>query len=210
MALKRISSLIVGTSKDLAQTERKFPSRALVMNQHTGEIRKGPGKWSEMQPATTAAEADLEVDVCATGNVTIATALNDGDVMDGVTLEDGMVVLLPYQSTAHQVGIYVVGDTPARHEDFDTYAAHAGTVVKVKTGGTANAGKTFLCTSTKTGTLGTTALKFEQLQNNLQIQLMHSTGNAAAATATQKYIAVDDDGNLALVTGAMIKTFATS
>jgi len=48
------------------------------------------------------------VEVAATGNVVIASALENGDVLNGVTLVTGMFVALPFQSTPSQNGIYVV------------------------------------------------------------------------------------------------------
>ena len=64
--------------------------------------------------------------VATTANITIATALNSGDSIDGVTLANGDRVLVKDQSTATQNGIYVVGDTPVRADDLATGADAAG------------------------------------------------------------------------------------
>lgn len=57
--------------------------------------------------------------VATTANITIASDLNVGDVIDGVTLASGDRVLVKNQTTASQNGVYVAGATPARAIDFD-------------------------------------------------------------------------------------------
>ena len=54
------------------------------------------------------------VRAATTGNITIATALNNGDTIDGVTLATNNLVLVKSQSTASQNGIYIVQASPAR------------------------------------------------------------------------------------------------
>lgn len=86
------------------------------------------------------------VRVATTGNITIATALNSGDTLDGVTLADGDRVLVKDQSSPEQNGIYVVGASPARASDFDSLSPIDeinGSWVGVQSG-TANGGKVFI------------------------------------------------------------------
>ena len=52
-----------------------------------------------------------------TANITISTALNNGDTLDGVSLSTGDRVLVKNQNTSSQNGIYVVGASPARADD---------------------------------------------------------------------------------------------
>src|SRR5690348_17091598 len=47
-----------------------------------------------------------------TANITISTALNNADVLDGVTLATGDRVLVKNQTTEKENGIYIVGVTP--------------------------------------------------------------------------------------------------
>lgn len=79
------------------------------------------------------------VNVATTANITIATALNDGDTLDGITLRDRMRVLVKNQSTPSQNGIYVVGTTPARSTDFVSGSIYTSFLVIVLQG-TAGAG----------------------------------------------------------------------
>jgi len=102
------------------------------------------------------------VRVATTANITIATALNASDTLDGITLADGDKVLVKSQSSAEQNGIYVVGSTPARDSLFDTYDEHVGALIHVEEGST-NADKLFHCTSNAGGTLDTTAITFANI-----------------------------------------------
>lgn len=94
-----------------------------------------------------------------TANITISTALNNADTLDGVTLATGDRVLVKNQSTGAQNGIYIVGVTPARSVDFSASSEIVGSVVVV-TEGTANADTAWNCTTTAPITVGTTALVF--------------------------------------------------
>jgi hypothetical protein len=59
-------------------------------------------------------DSTMKVRCATTGSITISTALNNGDSIDGVALSTGDRVLVKNQSTASENGIYIVGDTPAR------------------------------------------------------------------------------------------------
>ena len=112
-----------------------------------------------------------------TANITIATALNSGDSLDGVTLANGDRVLVKDQSTATQNGIYVVGDTPARADDLTTGADAAGAFTFVEQGST-NADIGFVCTSNKgSAVVGT---------NNLSFSTFSSSGNVTAGDGLDK------------------------
>lgn len=101
------------------------------------------------------------VRVATTANITISTALNAGDAIDGVTLADGDLVLVKNQSAPEQNGIYVAGAVPARDAQFDTYNEHAGALIVVEEGSTLS-DTAWLCTSNKGGTLNTTAIAFSR------------------------------------------------
>jgi hypothetical protein len=102
----------------------------------------------------------------STSNITIATALNSGDAIDGVTLATNDLVLVTGQTTASENGVYVVGASPARDTSFDTYDEHPGTYFAVMEG-TVYADTLWRCTSNKGGALGTTALVFSQYSSGL-------------------------------------------
>lgn len=106
--------------------------------------------------AVTAALGDrsiLRVRAASTTNITIATALNSGDSIDGVTLANGDSVLVAGQSSTAENGIYTVAASPARHLDYDAFADLPGLLVTVQEG-TANADTTWLITANAGGTIG--------------------------------------------------------
>ena len=107
--------------------------------------------------------------VATTGNITISTALNSGDTLDGVTLADNDRVLVKDQSTASQNGIYIVGSSPARADDLAAGADAAGMFTFVEQG-SVNADNGFVCTSNKgSAVVGTNNLTFAQFSGAGQI-----------------------------------------
>ena len=112
-----------------------------------------------------------------TANITISTALNNGDTLDGVTLSTNDRVLVKDQSTASQNGIYVVGSSPARAADLATGANAAGFFTFIEKG-TVNADNGFVCTSDSgSAVVGT---------NNLTIAQFSGAGQITAADGLQK------------------------
>jgi len=109
------------------------------------------------------------VKAATTGNITISTALNNGDTLDGVTLADNDRVLVKDQSTSSQNGIYIVGSSPARASDLAAGADAAGMFTFVEQG-TVNADNGFVCTSNKgSAVVGTNDLTFAQFSGAGQI-----------------------------------------
>ena len=104
-----------------------------------------------------------------TANITISTALNNGDTLDGVTLANGNRVLVKDQSTASENGIYVVGSSPARADDLAAGADAAGFFTFVEQG-SVNADNGFVCTSNKgSAVVGTNNLTIAQFSGAGQI-----------------------------------------
>jgi hypothetical protein len=101
------------------------------------------------------------VRAATTANITIATALNNGDTLDGVTLATGDWVLVKDQTAPAENGVYEVGASPARVGEFDAYDEHPGALIAVQEG-TTLADTLWLCTSNVGGTLNTTAIAFSQ------------------------------------------------
>ncbi len=97
--------------------------------------------------------------VCATTNVTIASALENGDVVDGVTLVTGNRVLLTGQTAPAENGVYIVpaSGAAARDTAFDTFAELAGCLFSIQEG-TLNGDTLWRCTSDSTGTINVSAV----------------------------------------------------
>ena len=112
-----------------------------------------------------------------TANITISTALNNGDTLDGVSLSTNDRVLVKDQSTASENGIYIVGSSPARADDLAAGADAAGMFTFVEQG-TVNADNGFVCTSNKgSAVVGT---------NNLAFSLFSGAGQVTAGDGLDK------------------------
>jgi len=74
----------------------------------------------------------------STANVVIASALENGDVLDGVTLATGNRVLLKDQTTTSQNGLYTVvaSGAASRDTEFDIISEIAGQLILVSEGTT--------------------------------------------------------------------------
>ncbi len=115
--------------------------------------------------------------VATTANITIATALNNGDTLDGITLVTNDRVLVKDQSNAVENGIYVVGSSPARADDLAAGADAAGFFTFIEQG-TVNAENGFVCTSDKgSAVVGS---------NNLTIAQFSGAGQVIAGAGLDK------------------------
>ena len=128
----------------------------------------------------TGLDVKASVRVATTGNITISTALNSGDTIDGVTLADGDRVLVKDQTDATENGIYVVAATPARATDADSAAELTGGTFTFVEEGTSNADNGYVFTHNGTPTLGSTDLPVSQFSGAGQITAgdgLSKTGN---------------------------------
>ena len=102
--------------------------------------------------------------VGSTANVVIASELENGDTIDGVTLVTGDRVLLKNQSTASQNGLYIVvaSGAASRDPEFDTITELAGQLILISEGST-NADDLYLCTTDTSATLGSSAISYTQV-----------------------------------------------
>lgn len=135
------------------------------------------------------------VRVATTANVTISTALNAGDAIDGVTLAAGDRVLVKDQSTGSQNGIYVAGVTPVRAVDFDDDDEVMGSVVLV-IAGTANAGKVFRVTNTTVPVVGTNSISFAETGAGAPTGADYLVGTAQAGLSAEIVVGTTPGGEL--------------
>ena len=109
------------------------------------------------------------VRAATTANITISSALNNGDTLDGVSLSTNDRVLVKDQSSASENGIYIVGSSPARADDLAAGADAAGAFTFVESG-TVNGDNAFVCSSDKgSAVVGTNNLTFVQFSGAGQI-----------------------------------------
>lgn len=109
----------------------------------------------------------LKCRTVAITNIAISTALEAGDVVNGVTLVADDVVLLTAQTDQEENGPYVVSASGAasRHPDYAEFDAVAGSYFAVMEG-TVRADTLWRCTSNFGGTLDTDPLVFEEVNGN--------------------------------------------
>jgi hypothetical protein len=170
----------------------------------TGGTITGLGSPSVSSDAATKSYVDTAVAgirtraVCraaSTANVVIASALENGDTLDGVTLATGNRVLLKDQTSALENGIYTVvaSGAASRDTEFDIISELAGQMVIIQEG-TSNADKFFLCTTDSSATLGVSSITFTVVtpQNTGTItSIVAGTGLSGGTITSSGTIAID-------------------
>ena len=107
-------------------------------------------------------DVKASVRVATTENGTLATAFDNGSVVDGVTLATGDRILIKNQTDETTNGIYVVeaSGAPTRSADMNAGSEFPSAFTFVEAG-TSNADKGFVCTNNSV-TLGETNITFSQ------------------------------------------------
>ena len=125
------------------------------------------------------------VRVSSASNVVLASELENGDVLNGVTLATNDRVLLTGQTAPEENGVWVVPISGAatRATDMDSWLEIPGAVVVVEQG-TANADTVWICTANQGGTLGTTAITFTQIPTGAGLTGTFTAGQISYATGT--------------------------
>ena len=103
--------------------------------------------------------------VATTANISLATDLENGDILDGIILSTDDKVLVKDQIDFTENGIYkvVASGMASRDPDYDTVVELAGQFVVVQEG-TTNVDKTYLSTSDNRGPIGNANIFFSQVQ----------------------------------------------
>ena len=84
-------------------------------------VTEGPVTKAYVDATSEGLHVLSSVKAATTANITISTALNNNDTLDGVTLTTDDRVLVKDQTNSAENGIYIVGDTPARSDDFNSF-----------------------------------------------------------------------------------------
>lgn len=169
-----IDEIAAGASSgDVVGPASSVSGRVAIFNGTTGKLLQDGGTLlSEL--ATQAYVDSLvqglswkkSVRAASTGNGTLASAFENGDTLDGVTLVTGDRILLKNQSTGSENGIYTVNASgaPTRATDADTGAELVNATVYVSEG-TTLADTQWTCTTNAPITVGSTSLAFAQLSS---------------------------------------------
>jgi len=147
------------------------------------------------------------VRVASTGNLT----LSGTQTIDGVSVVAGDRVLVKNQSTAANNGIYVVAvGSWSRSADMDAWTEFPGAFFFVEEG-TTNDNSGWVCTVSTSGTLGVTAVTFEQFSGAGQVIAgagLTKTGNTLdVGTASSTRIVVNADNIDLATTGVTASTY---
>ena len=153
------------------------------------------------------------VRVATTANVNLSTELENGDVIDGVTLATGNRVLVKSQTNAAQNGIYIVQSSGAavRSTDADVATEITASFAVFVEEGTLNADSGYVLTTDGAVTIGTTELVFTQFTGLGQITAgagLTKTGNTLNIGAGTG-ITVNSD-TIAIDTTLVTRKFAAS
>ena len=168
----------------------------------TGDVYSQSNKLLATKDYVDAVKQGLDVKnsvrAATTANVVLATDLENGDVVDGVTLATGDRVLVKNQSTASQNGIYVVkaSGAPDRADDANSNDDVTAGMFTFVEEGTVNADSGWVLTSDGAITLGTTSLAFTQFSGAGQVGAgggMTKTGNTLDVVGTADRITVNAD-----------------
>ena len=198
------ASAAIAQSKVDGLTTSLGEKLALAGGTMSGAIAMGTSKITGLGDPTSAQDAATKnyvdttvqgidwkasVRAATTANVTLASDLENGDVLDGVTLATGDRVLVKDQSTGSENGIYVVkvSGAPDRSTDADAGAEVTANFAVFVEQGTANADSGFTLTNNGTVTVGTTALVFTQFTGLGQIVAgtgLDKTGNTLDIDST--------------------------
>jgi hypothetical protein len=118
---------------------------------------------SYVDAATAGLNVHASVQAATTENITLASAVENGDTLDGVTLATGNRILVKNQTDKTENGVYVVAASgaPSRADDYNTAGeVDAGDFVYVEAG-TAN-GKTGWIQTNVITTVGSDNIEFTQ------------------------------------------------
>lgn len=170
-----------------------FTGNVVVPNQAAGDNTTKAANTAFVTGAVADAAVNvgkrIKARVATTANIVIATALNNADVLDGVTLATGDLVLVKDQTAQAENGVYVVDVVPVRATDFDTYNEVAGSLVGVSEG-TANDNTLWFCSSSAGGTLGTTAIAFIKFTIAGELLAANNLSDLANATTARTNLGV--------------------
>jgi len=139
-------------------------------------------------------------EAASTANVTIASALENGDTIDGVTLVTGDQVLLKDQSTGSQNGIYTVvaSGAASRSTEYDTIDEISGQMVVINQG-TSNDNTIWLCTTDSSATLDSSSITFTKITpQNVGTVTSVGLGDAGSSEFTIASTPVTSSGTITI------------
>ena len=173
---------------------------------------------SYVNDAVAGLRTRIIAECASTANVTISSALEAGDTIDGVTLVAGDRVLLKDQSTASENGLYLAVGSGAgaasRDPEHDSIEELSGQMIVVNQG-SANDNKIFLCTTDNTGSVGSTSITYTVITpSNSGTVTQIGIADSGAGEFTVGNTPITSSGNITLainsVADSKLGTIATA
>jgi hypothetical protein len=162
----------------------------------------------QLDAAQSGLGVKASVRVATTANITVATALNSGDTIDGVTLSNGDRVLVKDQSTKSENGIWVVAATPSRAGDASSAGQLSGGSFVFVEEGTVSADVGYVITTNGSITPGTTAHDWAVFSRAGELTAGDGLTKTGATLAVDSNVARRNADNT--ITGNVVATKATT
>ena len=159
---RALDSAVIKKDGSVAYTAAQSMGGFKLTNLAAGTAASDAVNKSQMDAALEGLKPKAAARAATTASITIATDLNVGDVIDGVTLTSGDRVLVKDQASPAENGIYIAGVTPARSTDFDSVSPIDeinGAMIAVEEG-TTHAGKIFVQSGAAVAVVGTDPIAF--------------------------------------------------
>jgi len=165
---------------------------------------------SYVNDAVAGLRTRIIAECASTANVTISSALEAGDTIDGVTLVAGDRVLLKDQSTASENGLYTAVGSGAgaasRDTQFNSIEELSGQMIVVNQG-SVNDNKIFLCTTNNTASLGSDSISYSVVTpSNTGTVTSIGIADAGAGEFTVGSTPVTSSGNITLAINSIADT----
>ena len=175
------SIIIEGSSADAYETTLTVTNptadRTITFPDENGTV----ALTSYVDAATAGLNVHASVQAATTANITLASAVENGDTLDGVTLATGNRILVKNQTDKTENGVYIVAASgaPSRADDYNTVGeVDAGDFIFVEAG-TSNGKTGWVQTNTIT-TIGSDNIEFTQFSG----VGTYTAGNGLTLTGT--------------------------
>lgn len=162
-----------------------------------GTSASDAASWGQVQALSAGLDAKQSVHAASTTNGTLATAFENGDNLDTITLTTGDRILLKDQTSTNENGIYVVAASgaPTRATDMDSWSEVPGAYTWVERGAV-NGDTGWVCTVDQAGTINSDTIAWTLFSAATQLDAgngLIKTGGIFAVGGTANRIDVSAD-----------------
>lgn len=219
IALSKLAEAVIQADGGQAFTADQSMGGNKLTNLADGTASSDAVNKGQLDAVSQGIDWKASVRVATTVTGTLASAYENGDTVDGVTLATGDRILIKNQSTGSENGIYTVNASgaPTRSTDANTSAKVTSGMAVFVEEGTANLDSGWVLVTDNPIVLGTDALVFTQFTGLGQITAgdgLTKTGNTIDVVGTTNRIvvsanAVDIGTDVVTLTGSQVLTNKT-